>query len=144
MTDVPRPSRSLQYASRYPGADASGPSPGALAVLHRFGTRIWPPEFPLGAGAWLLGSRPCPCRSGPVAVRASVPAWPTGRLSDNEPGHWAPAAWLERFLASEAFSRGDGPKQLALALSRFIYRHLALAAEGTRRGERGCISNGVG
>jgi len=64
----------------------------------------WPPEFSVGR-RWLCWLAPLPCRSGPVAVRASVRLADPGPASDNEPGLGSPMQHLARaFLASEAFS----------------------------------------
>jgi len=115
----------FKYASRYPGADATAHRQAALAVLHRWNAAL-AAGISAGAGGWLLGSRPC------LADLALLPFVRQFRLADpagfdNEPGLGPLQHWLERFLASEAFSAVMG-QQLRWRSPRFLY-HLALAAE---------------
>jgi len=116
---------------RRPSASRVG---GCLPSLER---GHWPPGFSAGprAGCW---ARALPCRSGPVAVRASVPP---GRPAgfDNEPAaFWAPAHGSSVF--GQRSFLGVMGQPTALALSPFSLPP-ALAAEGTEgRGGPGVIS----
>jgi len=112
MTERSRPSRSLQIRQSLSGRRCDGHPPGRVAVLHR-GRGMAAGNFRWGRRL-AAGSRPClaiwPCCRFVRQFR-----WPTGPASTTSPG-WPCSTGLERFLASESFSAGDGPANCAGAL----------------------------
>jgi len=98
-------SRAISIASNTPvrysrAAVRPGPSPAALAFLHRSDPRgNWPPGFRLAPRLPLGSPRPCPADLALLPVSCVSSDWPTRRLRHGARA-WAPAHGLERISAA--------------------------------------------